>query len=66
LLKALQVNPEDSHARNALAVALAETKDLAAAKAQLQKALAREPENLTYQRNLNCLEREMRDCVLDF
>ncbi len=60
------MNPQDSHARNVLAVALAETRDLAAAKAQLLQALAREPENPTYQRNLNCLKREMRDCALDF
>jgi Flp pilus assembly protein TadD len=60
------VNPEDAHARNALAVALAAIKDYAGAKTQLQHARAIDPGNPLYERNWNCLERNLGDCELDF
>jgi Flp pilus assembly protein TadD len=66
LQQVLQVNPEDAHARNLLAVALAGMKDFSAAQEQLRRAVALEPTNPLYQRNLNCLDRHVEDCQLVF
>jgi hypothetical protein len=47
-------------------VALAAIKDYAGAKTQLQHARAIDPGNPLYERNWNCLERNLGDCELDF
>jgi Flp pilus assembly protein TadD len=64
LQMAVRINPADSHARNALAAALAQTKNLAAARVELQAACAQEPDNAVYRRNLECIERGLRDCAI--
>ena len=66
LRQALRVNPDDSHASNALAVALAGMRDFAGARTELEHAQKIEPHNPLYERNLHCLDREMRDCELGF
>ena len=66
LQQAVRVNPEDAHALNALAVALAGIRDLAAARTPLQRARAIEPRNALYEQNLHCIEQEMRNCELGF
>jgi Flp pilus assembly protein TadD len=60
------VNPEDAHAQNALAVALAGIRDFAAARTQLQRARAIDPGNALYEQNLRCIEQGMRNCELGF
>jgi Flp pilus assembly protein TadD len=65
LQQAVRVNPEDAHAQNALAVALAGIRDFAA-RTPLQRARAIEPGNALYEQNLHCIEQEMRNCELGF
>jgi Flp pilus assembly protein TadD len=60
------VNPEDAHAQNALAVALAGTGDFAAARTQLRRARAIDASNTLYEQNLRCLDQDMRNCHLGF
>jgi Flp pilus assembly protein TadD len=66
LVRQAEVNADDAHAYNALAVALAGTRDLAGARSQLQRAQAIEPGSPLYKQNLRCLEQEMRNCELGF
>ena len=66
LQQAVRVNVDDAHAYNALAVALAGTRDLAGARSQLQRAQAIEPGSALYKQNLRCIEQEMRNCELGF
>jgi Flp pilus assembly protein TadD len=66
LQQAVRVNPEDAHAQNALAVALAGIRDFAAARTQLQRARAIDPGNALYEQNLHCIEQETRNCELGF
>ena len=58
------MNPGDAHARNALAVALAATKDFTNARGEFGRARDLEPDNPLYERNVNCLDRGMRSCEL--
>ncbi len=64
LQKAVDLKPDDAHAHNVFGVALAETGEFSRAAAELKTAGRLDPGNVTFDKNLACVEQRLRSCGL--